>query len=535
MTTTLSRRPDPRAGQDGFALLLRAEWTKFRTVRGWVAGLTVAAVVMVLLGLVVSAGSQFGCGGGPGCPPAHPLGPGGEAVTDTFYFVHQPLAAHGSLTVRVTSLTGEIFGNEGAAGGQVHHAGGPPAETTRRGSVPWAKAGLIVKASTRPGSAYAAILVTPGHGVRFQYDYTGDTAGRTGAVSAASPRWLRLTRSGPLVTGYDSADGRHWVEVGSAVLGALPATAQAGLFAASPAFSQTFDQHIGGASARTGPTVATAAFDHLGLTGGRPGQAWRGGQVGGTAASGYPVADGGFRRAGGTFTVTGSGDIAPAGLAGSGNGTGLEQTLRGAFAGLIAVIVVAVMFMTAEYRRGLIRVTLAASPRRGRVLAAKALVIAAVTFAAGLAAGLVVVPLGEHLTRAAGMYIYPVTTLTLVRVVAGTAAMLAVVAVLALAAGAILRRSAVAVTAVVASVVVPYFLAVGMVLPVGAANWLLRVTPAAAFAIQQSIPQYAQASGVCTPSDGCLPLAPWTGFAVLVGYAVLALAVAALRLRRTDA
>ena len=40
--------------------------------------------------------------------------------------------------------------------------------------------------------------------------------------------------------------------------------------------------------------------------------------------------------------------------------------------------------MTAEYRRGLIRTTLAASPRRGRMLAAKALVIGAVAFAAGL-------------------------------------------------------------------------------------------------------------------------------------------------------
>jgi ABC-type transport system involved in multi-copper enzyme maturation permease subunit len=199
------------------------------------------------------------------------------------------------------------------------------------------------------------------------------------------------------------------------------------------------------------------------------------------------------------------------------------------------VIVVAVMFITAEYRRGLIRVTLAASPRRGRVLAAKAVVIAAVAFAAGLAAAVVAVPLGEHLMRAAGMYVYPVTTLTLARVAAGTAALLAVAAVFALAVGTILRRSAVAVTVVVASIVIPYILAVGMVLPVGVANWLLRVTPAAAFAIQQSIPQYSQAASVCTPSNGCFPLAPWTGFAVLCGYTALALGLALLLLRRADA
>ena len=38
----------------------------------------------------------------------------------------------------------------------------------RSGLVPWAKAGIIIKASTRQGSAYAAMMVTGGHGVRMQ-------------------------------------------------------------------------------------------------------------------------------------------------------------------------------------------------------------------------------------------------------------------------------------------------------------------------------------------------------------------------------
>ena len=80
---------------------------------------------------------------------------------------------------------------------------------------PWSKAGIIIKASTRPGSAYAAMMVTGSHGVRMQWDYTQDTAGLAGAVSAAAPRWLRLTRSGDTITGYDSGrrraldQGRH--------------------------------------------------------------------------------------------------------------------------------------------------------------------------------------------------------------------------------------------------------------------------------------------------------------------------------------
>jgi uncharacterized membrane protein len=112
---------------------------------------------------------------------------------------------------------------------------------------------------------------------------------------------------------------------------------------------------------------------------------------------------------------------------------------------------------------------------------------------------------------------------------------LAVAAVLALAVGAIVRRSAEAVAAVIVVIVVPYLLAVPHVLPAGAARWLLRITPAAGFSIQQSIPQYTQVSNAYTPSDGYFPLAPWAGFAVLCGYAALALGLAIVLLRRRDA
>ena len=44
---TTPSRPAARPGWTGFAHLLRAEWTKFRTVRGWV----IAVLVAVLLTL----------------------------------------------------------------------------------------------------------------------------------------------------------------------------------------------------------------------------------------------------------------------------------------------------------------------------------------------------------------------------------------------------------------------------------------------------------------------------------------------------
>ncbi len=236
--------------------------------------------------------------------------------------------------------------------------------------------------------------------------------------------------------------------------------------------------------------------------------------------------------------MTGSGDIASL-VTGPGSGSGgtgtIEEHLVGTFAGLIAVIVVATTFITAEYRRGLIRITLAASPRRGRVLAAKAVVIGLVTFVMGLVTAAIAVPAGVQLSHDQGLYIPPVSWLTAVRVVVGTAAILAVGAVIALAVGTILRRSAAAITAVIVGVVLMYILGViPGVLPSGAGEWLLRLTPAAGFAIQQSSPVYPQVANSYLPPD-CYPLAPWAGFAVLCGYAVLAMGLALFLLRRRDA
>ena len=343
-----------------------------------------------------------------------------------------------------------------------------------------------------------------------QYDYTQDLAGRGGLPSPAAPRWLRLTRSGDTVTGYDSADGTHWTQVGTAHLAGLAGPVQAGLFVASPAATIT-SQSFGGQSAQDSPSQATAALDDVRLAGGTAGRAWAGQAI---DLRNLAVA-GGFHQAGGTFTLTGSGNIAPA-VNAPGGGTGgptgtIEQHLVGAFAALIAVGVVAALFITAEYRRGLIRTTLAASPRRSRVLAAKALVIGAVSFAAGLAAAVLALLAGNHLARSEGIYLFHVTWLTELRVVAGTAALLAVSAVLALALGTILRRSAATVTVVIVAIVLPYILGVASVLPAGAADWLLRLSPAAAFAIQQSLPQYPQVTALYTPASGYFPLSPWAG------------------------
>jgi ABC-type transport system involved in multi-copper enzyme maturation permease subunit len=508
-----------RAGHARFGHVLRAEWTKFRTVRGWVVGMVVAALVTVLFGVLSALASHSHCFAPPGqsqtCADSTPLGPDGEQVSDSFYFVHQMLDGNGSITVKVTSMTGLI----------TYTPAHPNAIVP--GVVPWAKAGVIIEPGTRQGSAYAAVMVTGSHGVRMQYNYTHDLAGLPGRVSAASPRWLRLTRSGDTLTGYQSADGTHWARISTVTLAGLPVTVQAGLFVASPSYDFVTPGFAGGSAGHL--ANATAVFDHVSLQDNAPSGTWAGGCIGCTP-DGPALGQGGLKESGGRFTVTGTGDIAP--VAG---GRGVEEALRGTFAGLIVVIVIGVMFVTAEYRRGLIRTTLTASPRRAQVLAAKAIVIGSVAFAAGLAAAAVSLALSVPILRHNGVRLNPVTALTDLRIVVGTAALFAAAAVLAFGVGAVLRRSAGAVAGVIVTMVLPLIFGALNVVPAGAADLLLRFTPAAAFAIQQTLPQFPQVSGAYSPATGYFPLAPWAGLAVLCGYAALALILAAFLLRKRDA
>ncbi len=533
MTETITPyRSTIAIGRGGFTQLLRGEWTKFRSVRGWAIAAIVGAVLMVAFGALSGAGSHSTVAT-PSHPegvvghPFVPLGPGGEPVTDSFSFLHQPLTGDGSLTARISSLIGGSLrqANGEAAGSGSSGQGG---QALTPGSVqPWAKVGLIIKAGTSQGSPYAAIMITGGHGVRLQDNYTGDIAGPAGP--ATSPRWLRLTRSGDTIIGYTSTDASTWTTVGSIHL-KLADAVQVGLFATSPA-QITLDQNFGGASVTGGPTFASATFDSVELqTRGSTGD-WTGTVIDATGpmARRDPEA---FRRNGDSFTVTGSGDIAPDATAG---GNDIAHALVGGFAALTVMVVLAVLFISTEYRRGLIRTSLTISPRRGRVLAAKAVVIASVTFVTALVGAAIAVPISEHLLRVNGNFITPVTAVTTVRVVAGTAALLAVAAVLALAVGTILRRSAAAVAAAIVIVVLPYILGTAGVLPNGAAEWLLRVTPAAAFALQQTIPAYSQVDAVYTPPQGYFPMAPWAGFLVLCAWTTLALGMAAYLLRRRDA
>jgi ABC-type transport system involved in multi-copper enzyme maturation permease subunit len=524
--TSRRAKPDQDQDRDRFIRLMWAEWTKLCTVRAWLITLVAAAVAMVVFSVLSAVGEQRNCNGPAGCPTVV-VGPGGEAVVDSFEVVDRPLTGNGTVTVQVVSLTGLLPPPGRSFGQPVPPA--VPLSAGHPGVEPWAKAGLIITSSTRQGAPYAAVMVAADHGVRFQDDYTNDIAGP--AVAADSPQWLRLTRVGDVITAYASPDAVQWSRIGAVDLSGLPTTVQAGLFVTSPQDAQ-ITEHPFFASGSDGPTLATATFTHLAVQGAWSAAAWTGRTIGGPDGA-YPALTGGYRRLSDeSYQVSGSGDIAPAVGGVEGVGSTIEQTLDGGFVALIMVVALGAICATAEYRRGLIRITLAAAPRRGRALAAKAVVLGVATFALTLPAAALSLLVGKHVLVANHNLLYPVTTFTEVRVIVGTAGFLAVASVIALAFGVILRRSTGAITAVVVGIVLPYLFFPG--LPDRAAEWLLRVTPAAALSVQQTLPVYPQVAAGYVPTGGYYPLTPWAGFAVLCGYAVLALVIATVLLRRRD-
>lgn len=484
----------------GFGAAVRAEWTKLASVRSTLAALVATVFLTVLISLLGASGSDTFQNDGP-----HTI--------DQLHFVHQPLAGDGTVTARVLS---------------------------QQDSHEWAKAGILLKASTASGSPYAALMVTPRHGIRLQGNFDTEVTGSSGTA----PRWLRLTRAGSSVTGSESTDGSTWTPVGTLELPTLPPTAQVGLFVTSPDTPKLSQVGPGSIEIGATSTPGRATFGDVSVTGAgyRP-SAWRSddvapprpdksnqdepGQLGGLQPSvGGP---GSSTAAGGIVTVTGVGDLGRIGL----GGVELEpdtdlvrNSLVGVQIGLVAVVALGVLFIASEYRTGLIRTTLATSPQRGRVLAAKAVVLGGVVFVAGLVASVAALFGSQPLARGNGFappaYAHPsLSDGPVLRAVVGTALFLALLALLSLAVGAVLRSTVLAIVIVVALVVVLPIVA--LTTSVAASNWVNRVTPNAGLAIQQTID---------------LPdvvIGPWAGLGVLAGYAAAGLGIAGWLLRSRDA
>jgi hypothetical protein len=159
---------------------------------------------------------------------------------------------------------------------------------------------------------------------------------------------LRLSRVGDVITTYDSTDGAHWSEIGTARLTGLPHTVQTGLFVTSPAYFAAGNSN-GTPPALPPPTSTTSPLKVTYPT--APGPETR---LGGFSLD-LPSSSTWQQPSTDAFSISGSGDIAPlVGCEGYASHWSGASIVNGTIAALLFVIVLATLFPTSEYRRGLL-------------------------------------------------------------------------------------------------------------------------------------------------------------------------------------
>jgi len=198
--------------------------------------------------------------------------------------------------------------------------------------------------------------------------------------------------------------------------------------------------------------------------------------------------------------------------------TVLGGSLTGAPPAQIVFAAFGAVVVSGEYSTGTVRPTFAAVPRRGVVLAAKALLVGTATFVAGTVSAAVALAAGSALLRGDGHVTgEPFPALL------GVGLSLAAVAVLGVAVGAVLRHSAGAVATVVGIGLVPQLLA-----PLfgDLQRWVAGGSPLSA------LEKMTQTSDATVEAVGSL--GPWPSLALVAAYAALAMAGAGAVMRARD-
>ncbi len=126
------------------------------------------------------------------------------ATSDQFRYVWQTLPGDGSFSALVTS---------------------------QQNTNGYAKAGVMIRASSDPSAAYYGMFVTPSNGILIQYrNAQGAFASQATSISGTVPVYVEVARAGNVFTAYTSPDGSTWTAVaGSSVTITMPAVALAGM------------------------------------------------------------------------------------------------------------------------------------------------------------------------------------------------------------------------------------------------------------------------------------------------------------------
>jgi ABC-2 type transport system permease protein len=196
-------------------------------------------------------------------------------------------------------------------------------------------------------------------------------------------------------------------------------------------------------------------------------------------------------------------------------------SLGGMMFAVVAFGVLGVLMISGEYSTGMIRSSLTSVPRRLPVLWGKLAVFAGVIFSISLVASFISFFLGQALLNSHHLGV-SVAAPGALRSIIGAALYVTVSGMIGVALGALFRNTAAGIAT---------FAGVFFVIP--PLTGLL--TASISDHLSQYLPSYAGEAvwgGARGVTDA---LSPWTGFAVLCGYAVVLIAAAALRLRRVDA
>src|SRR5215470_11705041 len=212
--------------------------------------------------------------------------------------------------------------------------------------------------------------------------------------------------------------------------------------------------------------------------------------------------------------TVGIGALACAGTASHPNGIdkatfdATQQSLGGLYVGQLVIAVLGALTITSEYSTGMIRTSLAVQPRRGTLFAAKAVVFAVVSLVTGLVACFASFFIGQailsshHLNATLG-------DPNVLRAVIGGALFLTACGMLAYGLGAILRHTAGAITAAIGLLFVLSILV--SFLPQSwqdnVDKWMPAIAGSQVWATRAAPDQFPA----------------WGGFAVLAGYAVVAI------------
>jgi hypothetical protein len=191
----------------------------------------------------------------------------------------------------------------------------------------------------------------------------------------------------------------------------------------------------------------------------------------------------------------------------------------GLFFAQLALGVFAIVTMSAEYTTGSIRATIAAVPRRGYVLAAKAVLVAVVSVIVAVGVSFAAFEIGQLIFERHHLQV-SLTDPGVTRAVLGSGLYIGALTLLALGLATIIRHTAGAITTLVALVfIVPI---VSNLLPESLQRDFSRYLPANAGS--------AITATVRVPEL----LSPWVGYAVFVGWSGLALGIGWYLLRTRD-